>query len=398
MKITSVHKLYLSNFLTGLVFWYGIEKLFMQSIGINAVGVGTITASMIVFLVLFDIPSGLLADKWSRKGMLIVSAISLGICSFILGSSNGFWPYLIGTLFYGVYVVATSGTYAALMYDILHQQQRASLYSKVQGVAYSLFLTGAGIGNIASGFLANHFSYRFPFYATIFSCALNVLLLLTLREPTFHKKLGKERLLRQLHVASRALFADRLLQALTIVITLLAVAELFKLDFGQLYLLRYVAAPQLMGLLWALFAFAMALGSFVAHRLRAKLPLLVAGASLPYILMSLIDNGFSIVLFMVQAVAAAALINQVETRIQEHTESAMRTSVLSVVSTLGRIVTVPASFLIGWLIRDHSALWSVRFIALVLGIMLLYWLWSGKRLRGINDAEPAAIGNPPLLP
>lgn len=397
MKITNVYKLYLSNFLTGLVFWYGIEKLFMQSIGIDAVGVGTITACIIIFLVLFDIPSGLLADKWSRKGMLVVSAISLGLSSFILGSSHSFGPYLVGMLFYALYLVATSGTYGALMYDVLHQENRASSYSKVQGVAYGLFLAAAGIGNIASGFLASHFSYRFSFYITILSCVLNIVLLLTIREPKFHKKLEKERFLRQLHAASRTLFAHRLLQVLAVIVSLLTVAELFKLDFGQLYMLRYVTTQQVIGLLWAAYAFAMALGSFIAHRFHAKLPLLIAGASVPYVLMSIIDNGFSIALFMVQAVAAAALINQVETRIQDNTESAVRTSVLSVVSTIGRIVTIPASFLVGWLMRDYGALWVVRFVTGVLVIMLLYWLWSSRRLRAIANAQEAAADTHPLL-
>lgn len=35
----NIFKLYISNFLTGLVFWYAIEKLFMLSIGINPFGV-----------------------------------------------------------------------------------------------------------------------------------------------------------------------------------------------------------------------------------------------------------------------------------------------------------------------------------------------------------------------
>src|SRR5688572_26689516 len=157
MKFTNVHKLYASNLLTGLVFWYGIEKLFMQSIGISAVGVGAVTAILIIFLVLFDIPSGLLADRWSRKGMLVISAIALGVCSFILGSSAGLLMYTIGTLFYGLYVVGTSGTYGAIMYDTLHEEGRANLYSKINGRAYGLFLIGAGIGNIAGGFLAHHF-------------------------------------------------------------------------------------------------------------------------------------------------------------------------------------------------------------------------------------------------
>jgi len=93
-------------------------------------------------------------------------------------------------------------------------------------------------------------------------------------------------------------------------------------------------------------------------------------------------------LFLVQAIAAAALINQIETRVQENTQSSVRTSVLSVVSTIGRVITIPASFLLGWLIRDYDALWAVRSIALVLGAILLYWLWAK---RGISKANKPGI-------
>ncbi len=36
--MTQIQKLYASNFLTGLVFWYDSEKLFIRNIGIDAVG------------------------------------------------------------------------------------------------------------------------------------------------------------------------------------------------------------------------------------------------------------------------------------------------------------------------------------------------------------------------
>lgn len=387
--MTNIHKLYMSNFLTGLIFWYGIEKLFMQSIGINAFGVGMVTATIIVFIVLFDIPAGLIADKWSRKGMLIISAIALAICSFILGRSTGLTMYILGALFYGLYVVSTSGTYGAIMYDILHAEGKAELYSKLHGKAYGLFLVGAGVANISSGFLAHYFSYSFAYYLSIASCLLNALVIATITEPTFHKTVNKERLLKQLGQASLMISKHHLLRTLTIVMISLAVAELFKLDFGQLYMLRYITEPQLIGILWAIYAFVMASGSFIAHRMRTRLHVLVIGASVPYVLMSFIDNAFSLVLFMVQVIATAALINQIETRIQENTQSAVRTSVMSVVSTIGRIITIPASFLLGWLIRDYNALWAVRFIATVLVAMLLYWLWASRQIPKANTAEVA---------
>ena len=384
MRLTQIQKLYLSNFLTGLVFWYGIEKLFMTSIGINAVGVGTATAIFLAFNLIFDIPSGILADKWSRKGMLFVSAVSLAVCSVILGLSNGLEMYIVGYLFYGVYVVSTSGTYQAITYDSLHDEGRADQYSKVVGRAYALFLAGAGVANVASGFIANHFSYSTTFFVTVISCVLNALLILSLKEPAFHKDEKKERVIKQLGQTIKTLANTKLLRSLAVVMSALAVVELFKGEFGQLYMLRYVTEPQLIGLLWAAYAFTWSLGSLIAHRFRTKLNTLVLLTTLPLVFMSFIDNWFSLVLFMLQAVASAALLNQIETRVQENTPSSVRASVLSVLSALGRAIAIPASFVLGWLFTQYDALWALRFVAVIAVFTLLYWFWASRSIPKAN--------------
>lgn len=388
MRLTQIQKLYLSNFLTGLVFWYGIEKLFMSGIGINAIGVGLTAAILLAFNLVFDIPSGILADKWSRKGMLFVSAVSLAISSVILGSSNGLEMYIVGYVFYGVYVVSTSGTYQAITYDSLHEEGRANQYSKVFGRAYALFLAGAGVANIASGFIAHYFSYPTTFFVTVVSCVLNALLIISLKEPSFHKAEKKERVFKQLGKTIKMLANTKLLRSLAIVMSALTIVELFKSDFGQLYMLRYVTQPQLIGLLWAAYAFTWSLGSLLAHRLRTRLNSLVVLTALPFIFMSFIDNWFSLVVFMVQAVASAALINQIETRVQENTPSSVRASVLSVLSALGRAIAIPASLVLGWLFTRYDTLWALRFIAIVATATLMYWFWASK---GTPEANKPAL-------
>lgn len=389
--LTKIGKIYFSNFLTGLVFWYGIEKLFMGSIGINAVGVGVATALFLGFNLVFDIPAGILADRWSRKGMLVVSALALALCSLILGSSNGLPQYILGYVFYGVYVVSTSGTYQAITYDILHEEKRADQYSKIGGRAYALFLAGAGVANVASGFIATQFSYRATFFVTVTSCLLNALLIMTIKEPTFHKAEAKARIVAQLGDATKALARIKLLRILAIIMSALAVVELFKGEFGQLYMLRYVSEPQFIGLLWAAYAFTWALGSVIAHKLRSRLTILVVATTLPLILMAFIDNSFSLGLFMVQSVASAALFNQIETRIQENTPSSVRASILSVLSALGRAISIPASFVLGWLFTQYSALWALRFVSAIAAVVMIYWFWSSRKVPHADKPEVATV-------
>lgn len=249
------------------------------------------------------------------------------------------------------------------------------------GRAYALFLAGAGVANLVSGFLASAFDYQFTYFASIVPCLLNLLVIASIKEPTFHKVEQKEKIFTQLGLSFKSIVDIPLLRGLTIIMTTLTFVELFKVDFGQIYILRYVSSPEVLGILWAAFAFAWALGSAVAHRMRGHLNLLVLATILPLVLMSLVDNGWALALFMLQAVAAAALINQIETKVQEATPSAVRASILSVLSSLGRAVAVPASIALGWIIHAYNVLWALYMITFIGVGILLYWLWLAGKTR-----------------
>lgn len=389
--VTRIGKIYISNFLTGLVFWYGIEKLFMTNIGIDAVGVGVATACITIFGLVFDVPAGLLADKWSRKGTLLLSALSLSIAAIVMGTSHGLFQYILGYLFLSINIVMTSGTYQAITYDSLHEEHRTNEYSKIAGRAHALFLGGAGVANILSGFIAHHYSLRTNFFLTIISCVLNAIVISSIREPSFHKPEAKSSMIKQLGAVTKTMAQQPLLRSLAVIMSMLAVVEVFKVDFGQLYMLRYVSEPQLIGILWAMYAFTWGLGSAIAHRLGAHLSTLIFATLLPVLLMAFIDNWLSLALFMVQATAAAALFNQIETRVQEATPSELRASVLSTLSALGRMVAVPASFVLGWIFRDYDAYWALRFAAAIAALVLIYWLYVSRKVRHIDRSQVATV-------
>lgn len=385
MKFTQIQKVYLSHILTGLVFWYGIEKLFMTDIGIDAFGVGVVTVMALVITLTFDIPSGMLADKWSRKGTLVLSALALAISSLLLGVSDGLLLYIIGYVFYGFYVVCTSGTYQAIIYDSLIDEGRQKEFSKINGRAHALFLISAGVANIASGFIANAFDYRITFYITLASCLLNIVVLMSMYEPKIHRAENKERVIIELPRALRAISRIKILSVLAIVVSVLAAVEVFKQDFGQLYFLRYASSPQVIGILWAAYAFTWALGSFIAHRFTAKLDALIYATILPLIAMSFIDTAASLGLFMLQAVAAAALVNQIQARIQDATPSHVRASVLSVLSFAGTAVSIPASLTIGGIMREYDALAALHFVAVIASGVLIFWMIARIRIAKLSQ-------------
>lgn len=80
--------LFIAKFLLCFVFWYSIEKLFMYSIGFNDASIGLMAAIYAVMSVLMEVPSGVLADRWSRKGVMILSALSMLLSSYFGWISN----------------------------------------------------------------------------------------------------------------------------------------------------------------------------------------------------------------------------------------------------------------------------------------------------------------------
>jgi MFS family permease len=374
LPITNVEKLYLSNFLTGLVFWYGIEQLFLQSIGINTILMAVNISVLALFNFVFDIPSGLLADKWSRKGTLMISAVALALSSFAYGVSTGIFTVLLATVLYGVYIVTTSGTYQALMYDSLHEQNRSDQYSKYFGRSYALFLIGATVGNVASGYIAGMTSFQVNFFVTVISCLVNMAVIASIVEPKFHKPIEDKSIVKQLGSATIIIIKKVPLMILVTITALLGVIGVFTMDYGQIYMSRYVSEVEYIGLLWAVYAFALALGNLFAHYFRNHLYIPVVLSVLPILGMTQFDSLVSVGFIFIHAFGAAALANQIDTRIQEHTPSHLRASITSVIGQLSRIIAIPASFMYGWLIFNNGVLAAVWMSATVVLLISTIWL------------------------
>ena len=76
-KITrNIYLLAAGYFLQGLVFWYAVEKLFLRNeLNLSYAQLGWVGAAATFSVVILEFPSGILADRWSRKGTLILASV-----------------------------------------------------------------------------------------------------------------------------------------------------------------------------------------------------------------------------------------------------------------------------------------------------------------------------------
>src|SRR5688572_8278707 len=115
-------------------------------------------------------------------------------------------------------------------------------------------------------------------------------------------------------------------------------------------MLAFYDSTVLLGFFWAAYAFAWAGGSFIAHHLKNHLNILLVVALGCFGIMAVWHSPWALGAFIVQAVAAAAAFNLIETQVQNATPSSVRTSILSVLSTFDRLLKAPLALVMGWLL------------------------------------------------
>lgn len=137
--------MYAAKFLRNFVFWYAVEKLFMTSIGFGSESIALMVALYSAMSILMEIPSGILADRWSRKGVLILATVSLGASSLVGGLSYDVPVYLLSAILWGFFDALASGTDEAMVYDALLEEKgtptilrKSMAYTTHLGVSRSL--------------------------------------------------------------------------------------------------------------------------------------------------------------------------------------------------------------------------------------------------------------------
>src|SRR5690348_12741797 len=179
--------LYIAAFSQGLVLWAPIEKVFLKSLGFDQAALGLMAACYTSLIPLLDLASGILADRWSRKGILILASIASMLNALLGGLSHNVPTYLVSTLFFGVEVALVSGTYESILYDTLLEETGGSgAFEKRLSQVKLLSSLALIIGSLAGGLVATVLSPRLAYFATIPLVAMSLFALSTFQEPHLH--------------------------------------------------------------------------------------------------------------------------------------------------------------------------------------------------------------------
>jgi MFS family permease len=400
--------LYAASFFGALALWVPIEKLFMTTIGFSPASVGIMAATYAVIVPVLEVPSGVLADRWSRRGVLLLASAAAVVSVVIGGLSDSVPFYLVSAVFLGVFFALQSGTLESVVYDtVLEETGDSDAFERTIGrvrLVESLALVGSAL---AGGLIAQFAPLRATYFLTAPLLILSAVMLFLFREPRLHKSEQEESLGQQIRQTYRTILSGghiRLVVLLTVAGSLLMQG---MLEFGPLWLVAFLVPPFLYGPHWAGLTAALGLGGvFGAQRWLTRdwavrflaLAVVACGVVLVFSQDALIVVGVQILLTLL--VVAVSI--PVTRSLHDAVPSSIRAGVASGVGTLTWLAFVPFALVVGAVSEGAGigqAGWLFVGVGLIAGVMMLVVLPKARPAAAapsIAEAPGAEIQQAPF--
>jgi MFS family permease len=366
--------------LQGVMLWVPVEKLFQAGIGFDAASIGLMAAAYAAVVPLLEVPSGVLADRWSRSGLLILASLALAASTLVGGLSTGVGTYVVAAMILGGYFAASSGTVESIVYDtVIEETGSSSVYERWIGRVRLVESAALATSAIAGGLLAGLASPRVTYFVTVPFSLLAVVALLRFREPRLHRVAEPVALHRHFATTLREMVGRPAARRALLLVALAALLSQVLFEFGPLWLVAAHAPAAAFGPYWAGLVATLGIGGMLAGRLRlehrptllglagllAVVPLGLTGhRPLPVVVAAQI--GLAVLLAVVGIHAGRVLHDAVA--------SSVRAGVSSGAGTLSWLLFLPFSIVFGRVTASAgvgTSAWLVAGIVLVLAALLV---------------------------
>jgi MFS family permease len=348
--------LYLSAFSQGLVFWYVVDKVLAFNLGLSVSGISMVLVVLSLTIIILEIPSGILADRWSRKGVLFLSNVFL-----VMATLMGLWAsepyfYLLLQIFWGAYHAMYSGTYEAILYDsVLEEEGSPSNFAKYYAKLGQYEGLALILGSVVGGLIAGGFSVKAVFAVTLMSLFASSASILSIKEPKIHKAVDENtHLIQHAKTTFYAIAHSKLLISSSIVGAALGGTLRIFWEMDQVWYFELGLPIALYGVFGAsIFATLLVRPRFLSVFRATRYSLLhtlLVGATFVSVLL-VVPNPYivatAITIFMLFALSASLVLKSLQ---QDLFSSSVRAGAASVLSTFSFVSSIPIFLVFGWLI------------------------------------------------
>ncbi len=175
-----ISRLYLSSVLGNLSLT-GAWVAILAARGYSLVEIGIAETVFHITSLIFEIPSGIMADVFGRKKMLIVSSIVRMIGNIVMIFSHNLFTVCLSIAFHALSYNSASGSGDALAYDSLKIAKMENKFERYESNQLIIYRLCSGFSTLCAG-LALFIGYRIAYGTDLIMCAVQIFILSSLRE------------------------------------------------------------------------------------------------------------------------------------------------------------------------------------------------------------------------
>jgi MFS family permease len=389
--------------LQGLILWVPIEKLFMTQIGFDAASVGVMAAAYAAVVPLLEVPSGILADRWSRSWVMILGCVALMISSLLGGMSHSVIAYVIAAMILGIYFAFSSGTVDSIVYDtVVEETGSNALYEKWIGRTRAVESAAFVLSSLAGGVLAQYTSARFTYFVTIPLVGLAIIAFLRFHEPRLHQAAERVTLRSHIALTFRTMITSRTVLRVLFLVAAAGLLTQAVFEFGPLWLVEQAAPAVLYGPYWAVLVSTFGIAGLLIAKLNLERRLMLAVLIILSLTASLLLTWTRSLTVLVAAQVVLGLVLAIigihaGRLMHDAVPSSIRAGVSSGAGTMTWVLFLPFSLVFGWAAQENGVHWSGFMLAgavVVVGVLLVV---NVRASRGVAPVEVAATAKEAAL-
>lgn len=176
----------LSNFLVSVAYSlpHSILTVILLAKGLSLSQILIIQSAYSIAIVLFEFPSGVLADNYSRKNLYSLSKLFLIIMFLIVLFSNQFYLIFAAWFCYGIAAALDSGTLDAYIINQLKLAHHGAELRKFLALSNRLEIVGLLLGSSLGGILYHFIGINIYVLGTVFLVASTLISFFFFKETT----------------------------------------------------------------------------------------------------------------------------------------------------------------------------------------------------------------------
>ncbi|MBI5065130.1 MFS transporter [Candidatus Woesearchaeota archaeon] len=382
---SNIWKYYLATSLAYFSFYTPIIRLFYLAQDLTIFKIAILGIVWTIVKMFLEVPSSILADKWGRKKVMIISSIFAILQLATILYATEYWHFILVSIWSAASFAFLSGTDIAFFYDTLKVLKKEEQFDKLwarQEIYQQIPLI---ISFISSGFLYN-FSPLLPFQLSLIFLVLSFLVTLTLIEPKYHKPSEEVSVFSHFKQSAQFIFENPYLKSILLFTILFSLGSDLSYGYGQIYLKQLALPIVLFGIAYTFKSLLATVAANFTPSLRRRFSYrglfgfqIITITLLFYVMVLTKSYLIGAICFILIAIPHGFFGISKSSYMHEHIKSHQRATIESMFSFFIALIFLFVEPITGYLADIYTLKLPFLLVAITMSVYCIYYLFYGHK-------------------